>query len=881
MDITPDNWSAVEKHFAELTNLNTNEQERYLEKLHQTDPNLYQLLHQLLAEDESLHPLFSQSGADIINTWQDEEPADERIGIYKIEKHLGQGAMASVYLAKRDDGEFEQWVALKLIKAGVHDEYTAELFRKERQTLATFQHPHIARLYDGGVTEQGGPFFTMEYIEGTPLTQYCEEHKLTLNQRLELFLQLCRGVKYAHNKLIAHLDLKPGNILVDKEGQVKVLDFGIARMMEPMKARTSVVEEAQISKRFTLAYASPEQIIGNEMGSTSDIYTLGVILHELITGQHPFEHFFESPQQLKNAIINGNYLCFSDFKRLFPSNIKNNNHSRELEQICLGAMKVSIEDRYSSVDAIVRDIESFINFRPISVIDTRGLYITKKFLQRNYRIVTPVIVGTIALSLTIFIYTQEVKEQRNLAQTEATKAVKVTEFLTGIFKMADPYEVNGDTITAVQLLEQGLQNINESLKDQPAIKASLLNEISGIYLSLGRLDEADSLSRVAYHLTDSLYEYPHAEIARSLHEIASVELYDFRLDSALKRLQESLSIHQQLKTKDQSTLATLYQNIGNIYYEKKDFVLADSLYRKAYDMHLQYLTPPHLELANDLQLLGAVNRKVEKFDISEEYYLQSLQMKNELYDSPHEQIAYTLNHLSSLKQNQGLLEEAIPYAEASYKQRKQIFGPAHIETNASLSNLARIHYQLGNDSIAMKHYEEVVKIFEFLFPDGHYYVSATTFLLANLHLKSGNLSLAEELARANLEKDRKILASNPVYLSRSMLLLGKILLKRDHGLMEAKDILTESYQIRKENLQAEDDQVIESQQTLGACLLALGEYEEAITVLHDAYQTLNEKADTDTERITEVMQALKMAYEKTGNQTQINKFEQLISRKSS
>ena len=303
-------WSKIEAHFFELISMDETVQEIYLQKIKKQDVLLHATLQHLLAEEKNPHPLLSQSGTQAMSHWEEQNLLGTRIGIYKIEKHLGSGAFASVYLAHRDDGEFEQKVALKIIHQSIFQEDSTELFKRERQVLASLQHTNIAQLFDGGVTDEGTPYFTMEYIEGTSYLQHCQNLNLDLNARLELFLQICKAVKYAHNRLIAHLDLKPGNIMVDKENHLKVLDFGIARIMDIQQEKTETSEYT----RFTLAYASPEQILEREVSSSSDIYSLGVILNELIIGEHPFQQFFSEPRTLKRAILNGKGLL--DLKQL-------------------------------------------------------------------------------------------------------------------------------------------------------------------------------------------------------------------------------------------------------------------------------------------------------------------------------------------------------------------------------------------------------------------------------------------------------------------------------------------------------------------------------------------------------------------------------------
>ena len=865
-----DNWKTIEKHFSQLIGLSTEDQKKYLEHLQTSDPGLHSILNDLLSEDQDVHPLFSKSGAEIINTWQDDEIINDRVGIYKIEKHLGQGAMASVYLAKRDDGEFEQWVALKLIKVGLYDDPVIELFKKERQTLASFQHPNIARLYDGGVTKQGGPFFTMEYIKGTPITRYCNEKKLGLIERLDLFLQVCQAVKYAHNKLIAHLDLKPGNILVDNEGQVKVLDFGIAKMIEPLNEKSGI-KEYQKMLRFTLAYASPEQIEGREVTSSSDIYSLGILLFEIIVGFHPYQPLFEKPIKLKEAILNGQP-AFGSYKKFFPSGIKISGNTYELELIWKTAKSVKPEDRYNTVDSLIQDIEAFKSLRPLSVIKSNGFYTGKKFVQRNSRTVSALTLSILAITFTVIFYTQQVKKQRDIAQAEANKASKVTSFLSDIFKMADPYEVNGDTVTAIQLLENGLQKINTSLKDQPEIKASLFHEITGIYVGLGRYREADSLGKVAIKLTDSLYSGDHPEKARSLREMGSIMLINLQLDSALALFRKSYNIYMNTKIVDPVTTAALLNSIGNVYYEKGEYETADSLFRKVYSIHQEVYETPHEELANDLQLLGAVNRKMGNYETAENYYLQSLEMKEKLFNTPHQEIAYTLNHLSSLKQNQMLFEEAIPFAKASYEQRKLTLGAVHIETIASQSNLARIYGKLNDHSMAIFLYKDALTQLKKIFPEGHMYISAILHNLINLYFQTGELENAEVLAYEAYQLDSELMSGDDVYLSKSLYALGKIYLSEKRDVKKAKKYLEEAYSKRKLHLSEEDILLIESQQAYGECLLVLKEYEKAIAVFNEAYQVLKTEPGKNKELLNDLLHKLELAVELSGNPEHKSKF---------
>jgi eukaryotic-like serine/threonine-protein kinase len=866
-------WQTVEKHFTQLSGLNDAEKENYLSQLHDTDPRLHDLLKELLLEENNLHPIFARSAGEIFGSWQDEELTGKHIGIYRLEKLIGQGAMASVFLARRDDGQFDQSVALKLIKPGVIDDQTLKMFRTERQTLAAMQHPYIARLYDGGVNEEGRPFFTMEYIEGLTVTTYCEKHRPGLTERLQLFKQIAQAVSYAHSRFIAHLDLKPGNILMDSNGQVRVLDFGIARMT---KMDDADVMRTEGINRFTLAYASPEQLSRKDADSASDIYALGVILYELILGKHPYSGYFGDPAGLQKNILQGNYPALDDSGSKLPSGIRNTGNLSELEKIWQCAMGVQREERYGSAESFIRDIDAFLKKKPVSVVRKTGIYKIKKFIQRNTKIIAPAAIGVFALMLTILFYTHQVRDERDAARTEALKAAEVTNLLTGIFKMADPNLANGDTVTAVQLLVHGLKNLNEGLRNQPAIKASLLHEITSIFSGLGRYALADSLARAALRITDSLYQGPHPESARSLLELGRIESIYKNFNTAYIHLDKSLDIYKKLKPPDIENVANVLLELSNIHYEKGNYEMADSLNRMIYDIHSRMYKPPHEVLAHDLQMLGSGQRKLGNFGESENYFLQSLSMKMELYDPPHNEIAYTLNHLSSLKQDLGLFREAIPYAEESFGQRLQIYGPVHIETIASQSNLARIYRHIGEYDLAIPIYNEVLENLDRIFPDGHPYTGATLQSLAELYMKSGKTDIAETFFRKAIRIDEQFLDEDDIHRSYAMIGLGR-LLTRNGQLDEAKDLLETALTLRQKNLPDGNVLIGINQQALGECLLSMQAYEGSLFYLSSAYESLKAFPGKYRENLEKLAEQLILAYRQTGSSEDLYRYQQILA----
>jgi len=429
--------------------------------------------------------------------------------------------------------------------------------------------------------------------------------------------------------------------------------------------------------------------------------------------------------------------------------------------------------------------------------------------------------------------------------------------------MADPNLANGDTITAIQLLTKGLNDLEATLKDEPEIRASLLHEFTSIFIGLGRYQLADSLAREAYTLTDSIYSSPHPEVARSLLGLGQVEIMYKNLDTAFNHLHASYKMYKDIKSNDPSAIANVLLELGNVNYEKGDYLAADSLNRKVFEIHQTHYQSPHEELAHDLQMIGTTQRKLGNFNEAVSYLQQALAMKRELFEEPHNEIAYTLNHLASLKVDLGLYEEAVPYARESFDQRSRIYGPIHLETIASQSNLARIHKALGHYETAIPIYEDALKKLKKIFPSGHPYIGATLQSLADLYLLSENISLAEEYFREALLIDQKFLDKDDIHRSYCMIGLGK-LLTRINRLEEAKYLLESAYELRTINLPEGHVLIGINQQALGECLLAMKDYETTIYYLNEAYESLIKMPDKYQDNLQIILEKLIFACEQSG-----------------
>jgi serine/threonine-protein kinase len=633
-------WKALEDAFHKLTALSLEDQVLFLDGILEEDPDLYHLLASLLDADREAHPIFNVSAPSLFNVLEsDQDLIGSSIGSFELEELVGQGAMGSVFKAKRIDGQFDQIVAIKLMKPVVLNSSFREFFQRERQILAKLNHPHIARLYDGGFTADERPYFTMEWVSGKNLIEHSNAEKLGLNNRIDLFLQVCQAVKYAHQSLIAHLDLKPQNIIVHEGDQVKLLDFGVSKMME---------EGEDQSSSFTLAYASPEQIQKTNVGTNSDLYALGVIFQELLSGKHPFNNFFDDRQNLKDAILKVVSLPFS-----LSSDFGNVPFAEDLEMICSKAMQINPEDRYGSVDEMTRDIKAFLNNYPVLAEKTTWSYKSKKYFRRNRAMLSSLGGAFLLLSAMGVYYTVQLAEQRNIAQEEAKRANQITDLMSDVFLAADPNVGGADTITAVQLLNKGLEDLEKNTGENPELYADMLARLSPIFFNLGQYDKGMETAEKAYEINSSLSNTNPEITAERLTQLSSGYYYYGNIDTSLVLVNQSVQLLKENGLGNSEMMAiTLYQK-GNSLYDLGRNAEADSSYRAAYDIYLTYFDPPNLDLATSLHMIGANLIDMGELDEAEKYLMDALNMKKQLFQEPHLEIAYTYNYLGTFNQKKG------------------------------------------------------------------------------------------------------------------------------------------------------------------------------------------------------------------------------------
>src|SRR5262245_8366923 len=462
---------------------------------------------ELRAEAESLLAAHEQAGGflDEIDTAREaalldataepEPPEGRRVGPYRLLREVGRGGMGVVYLAERVEGGFEQRAAIKLVKRGMDTDAILRRFLRERQILAGLEHASVARLLDGGVTDDGHPYFAMEYVDGEPLTVYCENRQLGIEARLRLFEEACRAVQHAHGKLVVHRDLKPSNMLVTGEGRLKLLDFEIAKLLTEDDDATAITLTQVGTRVLTPDYAAPEQVRGEPVTTATDVYALGVVLYELLAGRLPHGGERRSLGEMARAI------CEEEPRAPSMAAAAQPRRARELrgdlDTVVLKALSKEPSRRYASAEALAEDIRRFLSGHPVRARrDTVG-YVVTKFVRRHKVGVAAATVAVLSLLLGLAGTAWQAAvaaRERDRARLEAERAEKVKEFLVGLFKASDPAESTGEAITARELMDRGAERIEKELAGHPSLQAELFEIVAGISHELGRYEQARSLA---------------------------------------------------------------------------------------------------------------------------------------------------------------------------------------------------------------------------------------------------------------------------------------------------------------------------------------------------------------------------------------------------
>jgi eukaryotic-like serine/threonine-protein kinase len=754
----PERWQRIEEMFFAGLDLDAAGRAELLAGTNGNDPEVAQEVAAMLAA----HDLGEDQGIERFLLAGEPDPADPeraprpgarigaQVGVYRLIELIGRGGMGEVYLAERTDGHFEQRVAVKLLRAGFENPHAIARFRAEREILARLEHPHIARLLDGGVTEEGLPFLAMEYVRGEPIDHFCAVRELPIEERLRLFLDVCRAVHFAHRSLVVHRDLKPSNILVTERGEVKLLDFGIAKLLEegPAEAvtRTGLL-------LLTPEYASPEQVRGGSITTATDIYALGLLLHEILTGRRAQPIADLSPAGVARAVC--------DEKPMLPSAAVPSRLARrlrgDLDTIVATALHKDPARRYASAERLADDVLRHLEGRPIEARADSFGYRAGKFLRRHRltaaasaAVVAALLVGLL-LAVSGLVRARRAEAE---ARREAETSRQVSELLTGIFKVSDPGEARGETVTARELLDRGAERVHEQLADQPAVQGNLLRTIGRAYSELGLYEPAQRLYEKDLAVRRSLHGEEHPEVAESLDFLAEVANRRGDFTRAQKLALRALAIQERTLGSDHLETARTLTTAGIASWQLGDLATARARLERALAIKEKALGPSHPDLAGILNNVAILRWQVRDLEGARPLYERALAMWTRRYGERHPNVASTLNNLALVEEQAGRFEEARVLHERALAVRRVLFAPGHPDLGESLNNLGNLLNGMGDLAAARSMLEEALAIRERSLGPEHPLVGTT---LSNLGLVLAKLG-ERDRARPHLERAIDVLS---------------------------------------------------------------------------------------------------------------------------
>jgi serine/threonine-protein kinase len=645
-------------------------------------------------------------------------PIGESIGPYNILESLGEGGMGTVYLAEREGAGFTQRVALKLMRAGFADPLLERRLLSERRILARLEHPGIARLIDGGATAAGQPYFAMEYVEGSTVIDYCDRNRLTVPERLRLFLDICAPVHYAHQQLVVHRDLKPTNIQVNEEGRPKLLDFGIAKLLDPTQGLEGATRTAPW---LTPAYASPEQIRGEQVGTPSDIYALGILLYEMVVGRRPYEFSSRSPAEIERVVceqppeppsvavtrpppslLDGSTTgptadALSQVRRSTPVRLRKL-LSGDLDTIVLKALAKEPSRRYASAQQLADDIKRYLDGRPVLARPDTLRYRAGKFVRRHRTSVAAVVLVTVSLIGGILAAAWQARratEQAAIAQGEAEKAGLVTGLMVDLFRLSDPSETLGDTVTARQILEQGVERIEREFGDQPDVQASVFAEVAQVYMNLGLLPRAEALVRRALGLREELAGPSSLEVAETLGQLGQIQAIQGEQDEAVDLYRRAIAIREERVPAPDTLLAATQSNLAWELRAMDEHEEAAELFNRALAVQRLQLGDDRPEVASTLLGLAATLHDRGSFDEAEALFQAALAPYDTSVGKPHPMAATALLNIGMIRRLRARYAEAEPLLRSALTMRSALYEPDHPRVLEVVHHFGTVLYELG------------------------------------------------------------------------------------------------------------------------------------------------------------------------------------------
>ena len=819
----------------------------------------------LLAAHESggpIEPEGDASGSLLTRLLTPLESGD-RVGNWRIVRRIGAGGMGIVFLAQRDDPSLEQQVALKIVRTIGSSEDVLRRFLAERQIVARLDHPGIARLFDAGVTDDGDPWYAMEYVDGTPIDRYCDRNRLDLEGRLELVLAVCEAVSHAHRNLIIHRDLKPANILVSEDGRPRLLDFGIARMLEEGATAEQATAITRTTRRwFTPECASPEQVAGRPVTTASDVYSLGVLLYRLLAGHPPYQlpvalhdqvrviceeepdrpstavaQTTEAPQGSEPATPEG----VSRSRATDPVELRLR-LAGDLDVITLKALEKAPDRRYASVDHLAEDLRRHSAGLPIEARQPTLAYRGSKFVRRHRLGVAAAgliaasmiagLAGTVWQARRATAQARMARIERDRARLEATKAEQVATFLIELFEISDPGASRGETVTVREVLDRGAERIETSLADQPEVQAQMMHVIGSVYSSLGLYEAAERQLGAALERRRATYGAEHLEVAHTLRQLALVRQHVGDLDGAERGYREALGPLRAAGTSDPELLQVL-RDLAFVLSTRQQLDEAEIVLREALALTED---SPSVDRAGVLYGLAGLHHGKGELAEAEKLLRETIALHAAEGGRGHPDAASAMEDLALLVRFSGRLEEARRLHRDALDMRQRLYGEEHLEVADAMQHLAAVTQELSDYAAAEPLARRALELSERLRGAEHPISGLARQELARTLRSLGSYDEARRLFRATLEQHRRLYGAEHPFVLVSLIEMAECDYEaRDYPAAQRR--FEEALALAKGKFDEEHSMVAAAQRLLGKTLAAQGRLDEALPLLRSSLET--------------------------------------------
>jgi eukaryotic-like serine/threonine-protein kinase len=927
----PERWRRIAALLDDVLDMPASERARFLDTACGDDAELRGEVEALLVADAEASSILDtplDPGGALIGEEDAVLPAGAQIGAYRLVHELGRGGMGAVYLAERADGQFEHRVALKLVRGGPESADIVRRFLHERQILARLGHPHIARLLDGGLTETGLPFFVMEYVAGEPITTHCDRLRLPVSERLRLFTAVCDAVAYAHRNLIVHRDLKPSNILVTADGRVKLLDFGIAKLLGEASSAADDGQTRTGLYLLTPEYASPEQVRGDAITTATDVYALGAVLYELLSGRRAHGFAQRSPAEVARVVGdvtaplpskavaarareggNGRHTSLAEGSQLARARATDRRRLErmlrgDLDAIVMKALRKEPEHRYPTVEALLADLDRQRAGVPVAARRGTVTYRAGRFLRRHRGAVAAAALVVLSLAGGLVAATR----QADRAARESARARAVTDFLVGLFRVSDPSESRGRELTARELIDSGVARVAE-LEHEPELQAEMLTVLGAIYRELAVLPLSDSLLRRAVALRERLYGPDDERVVASLNQLGGLLIVTGDYEAADTVLRRALTIRERAFGARDTLVAVSLNNLALARANLGDDEEAERLYRRSLAIDRRVYGPGHLEVATALTNLGNALRRNGNYEAADSaltnaaairrrhlpagdpeiadalgdlavlrnaqgrpaeaelLHREALAVRRAAYGDAHPDVALSLGSLAATLSTLGRLDDAAPLGREALAIQERVLGRDHSRTITTLNNMAILLYRQGDLAAAAAAMRDALTRWHRTLGERHPLTLTGANNLGTVLTETGEYRDAEPLLRTALEGRRALYGGEHPDVAASLRNLG-VLLHRTGRLTQAEDTLRRALDIARTALPAAHPRLAEVLTSYAELLLSRRRPAEAETLLREALAIRVERFGEEAASVMDVKRALAGALAAQGRQAE-------------